>query len=166
VDLVRVVGANHGTSGYGLGPQPFVSVTFRFEFLFTPLSLENLEMLKSLWLDEGGAVLSAELLLLTVILVIGLSVGMVAVRDAIDAQFAELALSIAAIDTGFGYDGLEYEDGESGTGATAWVGGAERVATYSTGGGDGVDDLITAVSMDEMKASGGGGTSGGSTSGS
>ena len=68
-------------------------------------------MLMRLWSDEGGAILSAELILVMVILVIGVSVGLVAVRDAVDSQFVELGLSIAAIDTSFQYDGLSYDEG-------------------------------------------------------
>ena len=41
-------------------------------------------MLKRLWLDEGGAVLSTELILLLVITVIGMVVGLTALRDAVD----------------------------------------------------------------------------------
>lgn len=109
-------------------------------------------MLKSIWLDEGGAVLSSELILLTVILVIGLSVGMVAVRDAIDAQFVELALSIAAIDTSFSYDGIIYSEELDGTGATGWVADSERLATYNEYGGAYVSDVLEAVYATEEKA--------------
>ena len=108
-------------------------------------------MLKSLWLDEGGAVLSSELILLTVILVIGLSVGMVAVRDAIDSQFVELALSIAAIDTSFSYDGITYEETLDGTGTTAWVADSERLAIYNEFGGAMVADLLDVAYATEDK---------------
>jgi hypothetical protein len=113
-------------------------------------------MLKRLWLDEGGAILSAELLLLMVILVIGLTVGMVAVRDAIDSQLGELALSIAAVDTGFGFTGLAYEDTLSNgtTPSSGYVGGAQRVATYNVDGGADVSELITAIDMSEAKSDG------------
>jgi hypothetical protein len=108
-------------------------------------------MLKSLWLDEGGAVLSAELILLTVILVIGVSVGMVAVRDAVDAQFVELALSIAAVDTSFGFDGITYDETLGGTGGTAFVSDTLRLATFNEFGGTEVSDVLTGVDATEDK---------------
>jgi hypothetical protein len=108
-------------------------------------------MLKSLWLDEGGAILSAELILLMVILVIGISVGMVAVRDAMDSQFVELALSIAAIDTSFGYDGVVYTEGLGGSEGSAWAADSARTAVYNADGYAEVSDLLVAVAATEEK---------------
>jgi hypothetical protein len=108
-------------------------------------------MLKSLWLDEGGAVLSSELILLAVILVIGLSVGMVALRDAVDAQFVELALSIAAIDTSFSYDGLSYDETLGGTGSAGWVADSQRLATYNDLGLAEVSDVLDVIDATEPK---------------
>jgi hypothetical protein len=108
-------------------------------------------MLKSFWTDESGTVLSVELILLTVILVIGLTVGMVAARDAIDAQFVELALSIAAVDTSFSYDGLAYEETIGGTGGTAWVADSQRIAMFNDIGGTEVGDVLGAVEATEDK---------------
>ena len=108
-------------------------------------------MLKSLWLDEAGAVLSIELILLTVILVIGLTVGMVAVRDAVDAQFVEMALSIAAVDTSFSYDGLLYEEYLGGSEGTAWVADSQRLALYNEIGGVEVGDVLGAIEATEDK---------------
>ncbi len=65
-------------------------------------------MLKKLWLDEGGAILSTELILIMVILVIGLTVGMVALRDAVVEKLTELSAAVYAIDTGYGWGGILY----------------------------------------------------------
>ena len=115
-------------------------------------------MLKRLWLDEGGAILSAELLLLMVILVIGLSVGMVALRDAIVSQYGELALAIAGVDTSFGWSGLYYECAIAGgfgdgDGSFAWAADSYRLATYNVDGYLTLSDmLITGVAPTEEKA--------------
>ncbi len=109
-------------------------------------------MLKSLWLDEAGTVLSVELILMTVILVIGLTVGMVAVRDAVDAQFVEMALSIAAVDTSFSYDGLQYEETLGGAEGTAWVADSQRLAIFNETGGVEISDVLGAVAATEDKA--------------
>ena len=61
-------------------------------------------MLKKLWLDEGGALLSVELILLVVITVIGISVGMVVLRDAVVTQFQSLAAAVESVDTGYAWE--------------------------------------------------------------
>ena len=59
-----------------------------------------------------------------VILVIGMVVGLTALRDAVDLQLADIAGAIAAIDPGYEFSGLVY----SGLKATsAGVAGFARV---------------------------------------
>jgi hypothetical protein len=70
-------------------------------------------MLKRLWLDEGGAILSTELILILVITVIGLITGLVALRDSVDLQLADLAGAIAAIDVSYAWDGTAYTCAET-----------------------------------------------------
>ena len=77
-------------------------------FLFTSLFSGEPDMLKRLWLDEGGAILSLELVLIMVIVVIGISVGMVVLRDATVACYQRLASVIDSIDPGVGWSDLEY----------------------------------------------------------
>lgn len=86
--------------------------------------------MKSLWLDESGALLSAELILLLVIVVIGLIVGMVALRDQINAQLVEVGTAIAAIDPGYFYSGVVYTaEATMNTTTVAEVNGSAFVAT-------------------------------------
>ena len=90
-------------------------------------------MLKKLWLDEGGALLSVELILLIVITVIGISVGMVVLRDAIVTEFQDLAAAINSVDPGYGIAGLSYEN-LSGT-SSAYVNGASYDPSTALNGG-------------------------------
>lgn len=83
-------------------------------------------MLKKLWLDEGGVLLSVELILLVVITVIGISVGMVVLRDAVVTQFQSLAAAVESVDTGYAWGSLEY----AGANDSAYVNGS----IYSTAG--------------------------------
>jgi hypothetical protein len=65
-------------------------------------------MLNKLWLDEGGALLSVELILLIVITVIGITVGMVVLRDAVVTEFQSVAAAMNSVDTGYGWSELEF----------------------------------------------------------
>ncbi len=59
-----------------------------------------------LWADDCGALLSIEFLLMATILVLGLIVGFATLRNAIVAEFAELANAILALSQGFSVGGL------------------------------------------------------------
>ncbi len=63
---------------------------------------------------ELGFVVSAELLRLAVILVIGLLVGTVAIRDAVLAELHDLAESIGEVDSSYLFQGVT----DTGTGAS------------------------------------------------
>ena len=62
-------------------------------------------MLKKLWMDEGGATISAELAIVGTILVIGVIVGLSAVQDAVNTELADLGAAIGHIDQSFSHGG-------------------------------------------------------------
>jgi Flp pilus assembly pilin Flp len=64
-------------------------------------------MLKRLWNDEAGAVISAEIVLVATILVIGMVVGLKSVRDAVVTELADVAQAIANIDQSYSYSGID-----------------------------------------------------------
>ncbi|MCA9246577.1 MAG: hypothetical protein KDA42_05660 [Planctomycetales bacterium] len=59
-----------------------------------------MKLLKALWRDQCGGLLSAEYVLLGTLLTLGVIVGLTAVRNAIVQELADLAAAICAIDTG------------------------------------------------------------------
>jgi Flp pilus assembly pilin Flp len=63
-------------------------------------------MLKNFWNDEVGAVVSAELVLVLTILVIGMVVGLSAVRDAVVSELADVAQAIANVNQSYSYHGI------------------------------------------------------------
>jgi hypothetical protein len=63
-------------------------------------------LLKKLWNDDFGFVITSELLLIVTILVIGLIVGMVAVRDAVVQELGDVAAAIGALDQSYQYNGV------------------------------------------------------------
>jgi hypothetical protein len=91
--------------------------------------------MKSLWLDEGGAILSFELMLLMVTLVIGVSIGMVILRDAIISEFQCIAVAVNALNPGYAWADLAYDGNLGG----AMVNGTDAsVTTLDIGVGNGV----------------------------
>jgi Flp pilus assembly pilin Flp len=78
-------------------------------------------MLKKLWLDEGGAILSFELMLIMVLLVIGISIGMVVLRDAVVSEFQCIAAAVNTLSPCYGWADLTY----AGTASAAWVGATD-----------------------------------------
>ena len=63
-------------------------------------------MLRKLWNDEAGAVLSAELVMVATILVIGMTVGLSAVRNSVVTELADLGQAISEIDQSYSYSGV------------------------------------------------------------
>lgn len=56
---------------------------------------------RRLWLDSRGSAVSAELVLIVTLLMIGLIVGAKSVRDAIVTEFADFAQAIANLDQSY-----------------------------------------------------------------
>lgn len=89
-------------------------------------------MLRKLWNDEAGSIVSAEVVLVATILVVGAVTGLTSVRDAVVTELADVGKAIANVDqsftvtdvlshssatASFGYsDGLDFCD-TPGTGA-------------------------------------------------
>ena len=63
-------------------------------------------MMKKLWMDEGGATISAELALVGTILVIGVVVGLSAVQDAVNTELADLGQAIGNLDQSYSTGGV------------------------------------------------------------
>lgn len=63
--------------------------------------------MKSLFNDENGFVVSAELILVATIVVLGLIVGLVEVRQAISEELEDVASAIGSINQSYTYSGLK-----------------------------------------------------------
>jgi len=64
------------------------------------------EMMKKLWNDDAGFILSAEAVFLFTIMVLGVTVGMVAVRNATVGGLVGVANAISSINTSYSYTGF------------------------------------------------------------
>jgi hypothetical protein len=62
-------------------------------------------ILKKLWVDDGGALIAVEWLFVATILVIGAIVGIVAVRNAVNAELTGMANAIGALNQCYSFSG-------------------------------------------------------------
>jgi hypothetical protein len=65
-----------------------------------------MNLLNELWHDDAGSVVSAELVLLGTLGVVGVGVGVAAIGDSADAEYDELAYSIRSLDQSYGVSGF------------------------------------------------------------
>jgi hypothetical protein len=63
-------------------------------------------MLRKLWADEAGFVISAELVLVATILVIGLIVGMVSVRNQVVEEMVDVGQAIGNLSQSYAFGGI------------------------------------------------------------
>ena len=63
-------------------------------------------MLKNLLNDENGFVVSAELILVSTITVLGLVVGLAEIRQAVAKELEDVASAIGSVNQGFCYSGM------------------------------------------------------------
>jgi len=63
-------------------------------------------MLKSLWNDESGVILSAELVLIGTILVLGMIVGLVELQCALVAELSDLSSAFGNLDQSYQVSGF------------------------------------------------------------
>lgn len=64
-----------------------------------------MRMLKQLWTDENGFIVSSELILIATILVIAMVVGLQTVRDAVLQELGDVGAAIGAVSQDYSYGG-------------------------------------------------------------
>ncbi len=62
--------------------------------------------MKKLWSDEAGFIVSAELVLIATILVLGMIVGLVSVRDQVVQELGDIALAFAVVNQSYSFSGI------------------------------------------------------------
>lgn len=62
--------------------------------------------MRNLWNDEAGFIVSAELVLIATIMVIGLIVGMATVRDQVIQELADVAQAISNVNQSYSWSGV------------------------------------------------------------
>ncbi len=69
-------------------------------------------MLKQLWNDELGVIISAELVLVLTICVLSMVVGMHAIAKAVTFELGDLASAFGAIEQSYEFNGFEHDNGD------------------------------------------------------
>ena len=69
------------------------------------------------WREEHGAIVSAEIMLVATILVIGVIVGLSALRDSVVTELADVAQALANVSQSYSYSGVAGHHAFSGGGA-------------------------------------------------
>ena len=62
--------------------------------------------MRKLWSDEAGFIVSAELVLIATILVLGMIVGLVSVRDQVVQELGDIALAFAVVNQSYSFSGI------------------------------------------------------------
>jgi Flp pilus assembly pilin Flp len=91
-------------------------------------------VMRKLWKDEAGFVVSVELILIATILVIGLVSGLTMLRDSVLAELGDLAGAIGALDQSYDVGGASYALGEASSASMGWT-DAQDAGDSSTNGG-------------------------------
>ena len=65
-----------------------------------------MNLLSRLWQDQSGAVVSAELVIIATILVLGVIVGLTTVRDQVVQELGDLAIAVASLNQSYSFSGI------------------------------------------------------------
>ena len=64
-----------------------------------------MKVMQRLWSEQDGAIVSAEIMLIASVLVIGVIVGLKSVRDSVVSELADVAQALANVDQSYSYSG-------------------------------------------------------------
>jgi len=109
---------------------------------------ENHTMLRTLLNDEAGFIVSAELVLIATILVIGLIVGLSQVQHAVVEELTDVAHAIGSLNQSYSFDGFSAEKAGVGNIKSQTVGSKFQDAA------DTCDSNCTAIACDDAPAAG------------
>lgn len=74
-------------------------------------------LLKRIWNDEGGFIVSAELVLISTMAVLAMVVGLSEVSVAVNRELGDVSSAFGVVNQGFRYQGLTGNDGVSNGGS-------------------------------------------------
>lgn len=91
---------------------------------------------------QGGFIMTTELVLLTSVMVVGMVVGLVSMRDSVNAEMEDVAEAIGALDQSYSFDGIQNVQ------ETAFIDGSKFTDSQDLNAGDTVGFTYTASSTE------------------
>ncbi|WP_246864706.1 hypothetical protein [Spongiibacter thalassae] len=91
---------------------------------------------------QGGFIMTTELVLLTSVMVVGMVVGLVSMRDSVNAEMEDVAEAIGALDQSYSFDGIQNVQ------ETAFIDGSTFTDAQDVNAGDTVGFTYTAPSIE------------------
>ena len=89
-----------------------------------------LRIVKDLARDEAGFIISAELVMIATVCVLGLVVGLTCLRNAVNAEMTEVSCAIRSLDQSYYYTGFHgYKCTPCGPTLKAWTAGSTNMTT-------------------------------------
>ncbi len=76
-----------------------------------------MNLMRQLWQDEAGVIVSTEIILVLMILVFGLIAGMVSLRDAVTQELADTGLMVNELNQSYSFTGNQNTAGAAGVNA-------------------------------------------------
>jgi hypothetical protein len=92
------------------------------------------DLIRKLWNDEAGYVVSVELVLVGTVLGIGMVTGLTMLRDSVLAELGDVAGAFGSLDQSFGIPGISYNSGLASTASSAFVDGPDAADLVSQSG--------------------------------
>jgi len=102
-------------------------------------------MLMRLWRDESGAILSAELVLLMTVLVIGMVVGVKSMGSAVMSELADVGAAVGELDQSYSYSGTQLEVPGAPPVVCAWTDGSAWVDGPDPGDGPTIEVCVDVI---------------------
>lgn len=97
--------------------------------------------LRKIWNDDAGVIISAELVLILTIVVIGVIVGLVQIRDAVVIELHDLSRAFSSLNQSYGFSGMRGCLKWNGWGFTSWTAGTTFIDVYDGTNTIGVEDI-------------------------
>lgn len=97
---------------------------------------------------QGGFIMTTELVLLVTVMVVGMIVGLVSMRDSVNAEMEDVAEAIGSLDQSYSFDGIENVQ------QTAFIDGSVFTDAEDVNAGDTVGFTYTLPSNEAANGSG------------
>jgi len=119
-----------------------------------------MKLFNQLWNDEFGFVASSELLLIATILVLGMVVGLSAIRDSVVQELGDFAAALGSVNQSYSFSAIEgHHSDTAGSTFNDKTDSCENAGRYGRGGNDSAGRPPVCIQICNVNASQEGGKS-------